>query len=357
MHMKKTNKLIICITVAVLSVFVLASCATSGKYKASENDLSLWTDSAPAKQELIAYLEAVTDPENPDYIPVERRIAVFDFDGTLFCETDPDYIDHMLLAYRVLEDSDYKDKASASEKDVANQIVEKSKTSSPVGGLDIPHGQAVASSFKGMTLDQFYDYIQVFKETPMPSYDGMKRGEGFYLPMLQIVNLLEQYGFTNYIVTGTDRFIIRGVFINSPLSFIPYSHIIGSEESLVASGQGTTEALDYVYQKDDQVVLGGDFLLKDLKMNKVVLIMREIGYQPVLSFGNSSGDYSMAEFVISGNQYRSLAFMLCCDDNVRENGNLSKAQDMKDACAEHGWIPVSMKNDWITIYGDGVTRK
>jgi phosphoglycolate phosphatase-like HAD superfamily hydrolase len=355
--MKKTNKAFVCIIVVLLSVFVLSSCATSGKFKATDSTLSLWTDEAPAKQELIAYLEAITDPANPDFIPVERRIAVFDFDGTLFCETDPDYIDHMLLAYRVLEDPEYKDKASSFERYVANEIITKSKTSSPVGGLDIDHGKAVASAFKGMTLDEFYAYVQAFKKTAMPSYEGMNRGDGFYLPMLEIVNLLEQYGFTNYIVTGTDRFIIRGLFIDSPLSFISPSHIIGSDESLVATGQGKTDPMEYYFLNTDKVVLGGEFLLKDLKMNKVILILREIGVQPVLSFGNSTGDASMAEYVITNNQYRSLAFMLCCDDTVRENGNLSKAQSMVDLCTEHGWIPVSMKNDWTTIYGDGVTKK
>ena len=92
-------------------------------------------------------------------------------------------------------------------------------------------------------------------------------------------------------------------------------------------------------------------------MNKVSVIMQEIGQQPVLSFGNSTGDSSMAEYVTSGNKYPSLAFMLCCDDLVRENGSESKAQKMVDLCAEFGWVPVSMKNDWTTIYGDGVTKK
>ena len=85
--------------------------------------------------------------------------------------------------------------------------------------------------------------------------------------------------------------------------------------------------------------------------------MQEIGVQPVLSFGNSSGDASMAEYVTSGNPYRSLAFMLCCDDTERENGNTEKADKMYASCEEFGWIPISMKNDWSTIYGDGVTRK
>ena len=92
-------------------------------------------------------------------------------------------------------------------------------------------------------------------------------------------------------------------------------------------------------------------------MNKVAVIEREIGLQPVLSFGNSTGDSSMAEYTISGNKYKSLAFMLCCDDLERENGNEEKANKMYSLCEEYNWTPISMKNDWTTIYGDGVTKK
>ena len=84
---------------------------------------------------------------------------------------------------------------------------------------------------------------------------------------------------------------------------------------------------------------------------------QEIGVQPVLSFGNSTGDASMAEYVTSNNPYRSLAFMLCCDDLVRENGSEKKADRMYELCQEFDWVPISMKNDWTTIYGDGVTKK
>ena len=114
-----------------------------------------------------------------------------------------------------------------------------------------------------------------------------------------------------YIVSGTDRFIVRGLCYDSPLD-LPNCQIIGSDE-------------------------------------------QEIGQQPVLSFGNSTGDASMAEYVTSNNRFKSLAFMLCCDDTERENGSEKKAQKMYDLCAEFVWVPISMKNDWTTIYGDNVT--
>ena len=316
--------------------------------------LTLWTPESVARAELVSYMEAITDENSGDYIPVEDRIAVFDLDGTLFCETDPNYFDYTLLVHRVLEDPDYIDKASDFERETALKIVEQNETGASFEGLEIDHGKCIASAFAGMTVEEFNAYIQEFKKLPMPSYEGMLRGEGWYKPMLEIVNYLQANDFIVYIVSGTDRFIVRGIVDNSPLD-LPNSQIIGSDESLVAPNQGDTDGLDYVFDENDQLVLGGEFLIKNLKMNKVTVIMQEIGQQPVLSFGNSTGDASMAEYVTSNNPHRSLAFMLCCDDTERENGSESKANKMFDLCAEFNWVPISMRNDWTTIYGDGVT--
>ena len=323
---------------------------------AGETVLSLWTENAEAKIALISYMETITDENNADFIPVDHRIAVFDLDGTLFCETDPNYFDYTLLVYRVLEDPDYKDKASAFERETALKIVEQNATGASFTGLEVDHGQCIASAFAGMTPDEFNAYIQKFKQLPMPSYDGMKRGEGWYQPMLQVVEYLQANDFTVYVVSGTDRFIVRGIVYDSPLN-IPMGQVIGSDETLVSNNQGDTDGLQYVFDENDQLVLGGEFLIKNLKMNKVSVIAQEIGVQPVLSFGNSTGDSSMAAYVTSNNPYKSLAFMLCCDDLERENGNTEKAEKMFALCEEYDWIPVSMRDDWTTIYGAGVTKK
>ena len=319
-----------------------------------KSPLSLWTDSAKAKNELISYIEAITDEKSADFIPVSDRIAVFDLDGTLFCETDPNYFDYTLLKYRVLEDPDYKNKASDFEKEVANKIKEQNETGKSFSGLEVDHGKAVASAFSGMTVSEFNAYIQEFKKQDMPSYTGMKRGEGFYKPMVEVVNYLQANGFTVYIVSGTDRLIVRGIMDNNILN-IPNRQIIGSDETIVSSNQGEKDGLNYVFADGDELILGGDFIIKNLKMNKVSVIMQEIGQQPILSFGNSTGDSSMAEYVTSNNKYKSLAFMLCCDDTEIENGSVSKADKMYALCEEFDWVPISMKNDWKTIYGEGVT--
>ena len=320
-----------------------------------QEDLNLWTDDAASKAKLTEYVEAVTKPGSPDFIPVEDRIAVFDMDGTILCETDPYYFDFCLLKYRVLDDPEYKDKASAFERTVAEQIKAYMDGDHSIKLSMTDHGKAVAMAFAGMTIDEFENYIDKFKSQPEPGYNGMTRGEAFYKPMLQVIDYLQANGFKVYIVSGTDRFIVRGVA--KDVVNIPKSQMIGSDETLVASGQGSQDGLDYTFTDKDKLVLGGDFIVKDLNMNKVTVIMQEIGSQPVLSFGNSSSDAAMAEYTTTNNKYRSLAFMLCCDDLVRENGNEEKADQMKQLCSQYGWVPVSMKNDWKTIYGEGVTRK
>ncbi len=321
----------------------------------SEDALSLWTDSAPLKKQLTDFMKSITAEGSNDFIPVKDRIAVFDMDGTLCCETDPGYFDHKLLYYRVTEDPDYKDKASAEEKAVCEKIKTYFETGEYSKGLDVEHGKAVATAFKGMTPEEFDAYVKKYKDQPTIGYNNMKYGEAFYKPMLQVVDYLQANDFKVYVVSGTDRLITRGLC--DGVLDIPPSQMIGSDESFVATNQGDKDGLDYTFSKDDKVITGGEFIIKNLKMNKVSVIEREIGQQPVLCFGNSSGDGAMANFTITNNKYQSGAYLLCCDDLERENGNQKKADSMRESCEKNGWTAVSMKDDWKTIYGDNVTRK
>lgn len=323
---------------------------------AEENWLSLWNEDAPAKTALEEYVKDVTDPASANFIPVEERVAVFDLDGTLFCETDPVYFDHMLLMHRVYEDPNYT--ASDFEKEAAEKVQEFIDTGSYPEGLDYLHGRGIASAFKGMSVKDFYSYVKDFGQTPSPGYNNMNRGDAFYLPMVEIIEFLQENEFKTYIVSGTDRLIVRGALAGLDFMHIPANQIIGSNELLTTSSTDTTEdGLSYNFKSDDELILAGEFIIKNLKMNKVTAIAQEIGMQPVLAFGNSSGDFSMATYTCSNNPHKAMAFMLCCDDVVRENGNIEKAAKMKTSCEENGWVAISMANDWKTIYGDEVTRK
>ena len=303
-----------------------SSCQSGHSPIPGNEALSLWTENSFAKNELISYIDAITQP-GKDFIPVENRIAVFDLDGTLLCETDPNYLDYSVFVYRVLEDPTYKDKATASQIDVANKIVQVNEGGSVPNGLDVAHQIAYMEVFAGMTIDEYTKYIQEFLSQPAPGYVGMKRGEAYYKPMLEVIKYLQSNDFTVYIVSGTDRLQVRAAiagFID-----IPERQVIGSDGSIVASGQTKTDNLtydnlNYIYKSNDTLIRGDQFIVKNLKMNKVAVIAQEIGKQPVLSFGNSTGDSSMAEYVITGNSYPSKAFMLLADDFERENGSQAK---------------------------------
>ena len=141
------------------------------------------------------------------------------------------------------------------------------------------------------------------------------------------------------------------------MPYIPNHQILGSDSTLVARGQGNQDGLVYIFQKDDELLLGGQNLVKNLQMNKVTLIEREIGVQPVLAFGNTFSDASMVNYTIYNNKYKALGFMLMCDDLEREYGNLQKAEKMREGCEKYGWICVSMRDDWKTIYGPNIKRR
>src|SRR5215813_2830415 len=51
----------------------------------SPKDLSLWNDGA-AKAAIIDFVERATTPGSMAFVPATERIAVFDNDGTLWCE-------------------------------------------------------------------------------------------------------------------------------------------------------------------------------------------------------------------------------------------------------------------------------
>ena len=79
-----------------------------------------------------------------------------------------------------------------------------------------------------------------------------------------------------------------------------------------------------------------------------------LGKVPVMSFGNTAGDQSMAQYTVNNDKYETKAYMLMCDDLEREHGNMDKANAMKKMCDECGFEPISMRDDFATIYGDDV---
>lgn len=104
------------------------------------------------------------------------------------------------------------------------------------------------------------------------------------------------------------------------------------------------------------MIVSGPALDVNIKTHKVLSIAEEIGMIPVLAFGNSTGDFSMMEYVLKNKKHKSMGFMVLCDDNVRENGDLEKASMIKRVSDANGYNTISMKNDWKTIYGYDVEK-
>ena len=353
---KQRNKIIIIIIIIILLIsniiFIILYLNSIKKTETKEENytpLPSWNNKSEAKKNLTEYIEKISK-EN---IPKEDRIAVFDLDGTLFQETDLVYNDWKLYYHRVYNDSNYN--ATQKQKDIADSIDKAGKNGTMPEDLNIDIAETYMEIFKNMTLEEYDKYIKDFINKPSEGYDNLKRGDAFYKPMLELIEYLQRNDFNIYITSGTDRFQVRSV-IESHIN-IPKSNIIGSDYLVISNNQGNLKGNEYEYNKNDSFIFNGTFLNKNLKTNKIIGIIKEIGKQPLLAFGNSGGDSSMANYVINNNKYSSLAFMVLCDDTERERGNNDKAKSMRETCEKNNWIPISMKDDWKTIYGENVKKK
>ena len=319
-------------------------------------DFRYWNKNAVPKQKLIEYVKDVTDKRSENFIPVEDRIAVFDMDGTFICETAPCYFEWMLYLERALNDPTYtpspEDKAYA---DMVNAEIRAGHfmTGKFPKGIDLGEARSQQAVFAGMTPAEYAAYVKRFMDKPVEGLTNLRWGEAFYLPMVEVIKYLQANNFTVYIVTGSDRPAMRVMACD--LLKIPTGQVIGTDPQVLASHQGDVSADNYVYRHDDHLIRG-QLTTKNLKMNKVVVIEHEIGKQPVLAFGNSGGDASMLNYTITGNKYKSLSFFVICDDLERELGNVDKANGCRKLADENGWISISMRDDFRTIYGDNVRR-
>ena len=333
-------------------LLILALFAVPALAEQQEDPFADWNKGAPALTALISYVETVTDETSPDFIPEADRIAVFDMDGTLCAELYPTYLEYYLLERRIFSDPSYTpdEEMLAFGCMLRDHALDKSFPD----GMDVLHGEHAARAYAGMTLTQFADFVtnQLVRETD--GFEGMTNANTFYLPMVEVVEYLQENGFKVYVVSGSDRFLCR-TFIEGVLD-IPYEQIIGMDVDIEATNEDGADGLKYVYTSEDNIVRTDRLLIKNLKMNKVKAIVKEIGRQPVLSFGNSSGDVSMHNYTIFNNRYKSMAFMLIADDSDRDYGSAEKVAPLKEKWEQSGYVVVSMRDDFRTIYGDNVVK-
>ena len=336
--------LILAICVAAVAKIELAN-------RAKEEPLAgYWASDSVAAERLRNFVEKTTNPaDKENFIPVKDRIAVFDMDGTLACETFYTYYDTMMFIEYCLKD--HPDKVSEELKQVAAAI-------EPGYTADENLARNFAKAYAGMTVQELYDYAVEFGKRKTSSFNNMRYIDNCYLPMVELVQYLYENDFTIYVISGTERTTTRAIIANSPLGeYVTPNHVIGTDFEVKQRGHETESSnMDFKYENGDDLVLTGGFIQKNLNANKSIYVEREIGQRPVLAFGNSGSDTSMMNYTIdSRNPYPAEAFMIVADDDVREWGK----QNWEEKSAEYeekGYTPISMKNDFLQIYPEGITR-
>ena len=347
------KKILFPLVVLFIGILCSSSKADDGTTVTSDNTcFTLW-NTCHALTALQDYVADVTDSTSENFIPVQDRIATFDMDGTFIGELYPTYFEYNLLEYRVLDDPSYKDIAPADVRQAAQQIRDFVRNGTKLPDhFDMIHARAAAKAYAGMTLAEFDAYVKAYAAKPVNGFRGMTYGESFYKPMLQVFDYLTAHGFTFYVVSGSDRLLCRSLV--QSLDIAP-EHVIGMDVVLRSSKQGDEPGVDYTMGTDENLVRTDELIIKNLKTNKVLQIAQEIGKVPVLSFGNSGGDCAMHNYCLA-NPLRSAAFMLIADDEARDHANREKALALAVQWREAGYYVISMRDDFKTIYGNGVEK-
>ena len=195
--------------------------------------LPSWRPGA-ARDAVLSFVSAVVDGTPP--VPPERRVAVFDNDGTLWCEKPmPIQLDFVLRRLAGMADADPTLAArqpwkAACERDagwLGSVLTEH------YAGDDSKAGALMAgilAAFDGMDVDEFEGQASSFlRATGHPTL-----GRGYlrctYRPMVELLEHLTANGFTTYIASGGGRDFVRPV--SQELYGIPRERVIGSTARL-----------------------------------------------------------------------------------------------------------------------------
>ena len=353
--MKKIMQWVLAAILFICGATVLTSCEkddeTTIVNPPAKEYFTLWNQ-CEALTALQDYVKDVTDPLSANFIREEDRIATFDMDGTFVGELYPTYFEYNLLEYRVLDDASYE--APTDVLEAAQEIRDFVRDGKKLPDhFDMKHAYAAAKAYSGMTLAEFDAYVKAYAAKPANGFTGMTYGESFYKPMLEVFDYLKDNGFTFYVVSGSDRFICRAL---TESIGIPANRVIGMDVRLHSTSQGDAEGVNYTMGKEEELVRTDELIIKNLKTNKVLQISQEIGKVPVLSFGNSGGDAAMHNYALGNTKYKTAAFMLIADDEERDHANREKALKLGEQWREAGYHVISMRDDFKTIYGEGVKK-
>src|SRR5215813_14107547 len=304
--------------------------------------LDSWKD-GPSKSAIVAFVEAATREGDPGYLPPDERIAVFDNDGTLWCEK-PMQIEVGFLLQRLADmaeaDESLRERQpfkAAHERDYAwlgdamtkHYQGDDSAVRLLIGG--------VVQAFAGWSVDAYCEAAAAYLQEQRHPTLGCRLVETAYLPMLELLRYLEANGFTNYIASGGDRDFMRP--ITKPMYGVPFERVIGSSNALRYEEDDGGGKLVYLAEPD----------VFDDGPTKPVRIWSRIGRRPILAAGNANGDLPMLRFA-GGPSRPALRLLVLHDDDEREFAYTAGAEKALEAAATHEWTVVSVKKDWATVF-------
>lgn len=304
--------------------------------------LESWNDS-PTKSAITDFVGRVTEEGGPSYVEPPARIAVYDNDGTLWCEK-PMPIQLDFTVRRLAEMA--RDDPSLQNQQPYRAAYQNDLKWMGAAMVKHYHGDdsdlkllmgAVTAAFDTVSVEAYDQLVlSFFGDADHPTLGRAYRTCG-YIPMVELLRYLEANGFTNYIASGGDRDFMRP--IAGDLYGIPPERVIGSALGLSYQAEGDQTSLVYKAAMD----------FFDDGPEKPIRIWSRIGRRPVLAFGNSNGDMPMLAYAGS-DSLPALRLLLLHDDAEREFDYVAGAEQALETAKSQNWTVVSMKNDWAEIF-------
>jgi hypothetical protein len=304
---------------------------------AAVDPLPSWNDGA-AKKAIVAFVEKVTTPGAPGFVPVAERIATFDNDGTLWAE-QPMYFQGLFALDRV--------KALAPQhpewmtKEPFASLL-KGDLKGALAGGEKAVVELLMATHAGMTTEEFERIVKDWIATARHPSSKRPYTEMTYQPMLELLAFLRASGFKTFIVSG------GGVEFMRPWTERVYGI---PPEQVIGSGIKTRFEL-----RDGTPVLVRlpEVNFIDDKAGKPVGIHQAIGRRPIAAFGNSDGDLQMLQWTAAGTGLRFCLYVHH-DDAAREwaydrKSHVGRLDQGLDEAARRGWTVASMKDDWKIVY-------
>jgi len=290
-----------------------------------------------------AILDFVADAA--DQVAPEERVAVFDNDGTLWCEK-PMPIELGFILERLAAMA--ADDASLQERQPWKAAHEHDH--GWLGGAITKHYHGddadvkvllggVLQAFAGWTVDDYASAAFAFLHEARHPTLGRAFADCGYRPMVELLHHLEDNGFTTYIASGGDRDFMRPV--TAAIYGIPPERVVGSTNALRYRDHEHGGSLVYAAEPD----------VFDDGPVKPVRIWSRVGRRPLVAVGNSNGDLEMLRFADSPAR-RGLQLLVLHDDAEREFAYTAGAERALAEADAKGWPVISVKDDWGTVFAE-----